>query len=175
MAKPAAKVYIGAMPIMLCDRFWAIVAAAVNRRIDELMPIPPKRLTTDLSHVTLTKLEKSPMATQDFPATLANDAPFGYEASGVSTKNNNGVQVTDAPTLSSSDDAVGTISFIAPTRYWIQLPDAAPTGSVVVLSGDFDPAQTADNFSFTITIGVDSLTSDVGGVTFIPLTAAPTA
>ena len=113
------------------------------------------------------------MAVQDFPATLANDAPFGYEASGVITTNANGVQVTDAPTLATTDAAVGTITFIAPTRYWIQLPDAGPTGSVVVLSGDFDPTQTADNFSFTITIGVDNLTSDVGGVTFTALTDSP--
>ena len=113
------------------------------------------------------------MATQSLAATLRNDVPFGYEASPVTTLNGNGVQDNDPPTLTTSDATIGTITFIAPTRYWIQLPDAAPTGSVVTLSGDFDPTQTADNFEFVITIGVDNITSDVGGVTFAPLAAAP--
>lgn len=155
------------------EQFWCIIRQEVRRQIEEILPLPDRTITTDLRHATLKPLKESPMPVQDFPATLANDAPFGYEASGVATLNANGVQVTTAPTLTTSDAALGNISFIAPGRYWIQLPDAGALGSVVVLSGDFDPAQTADNFSFTITIGADTLTTDVGGVTFAPLTAAP--
>ncbi len=157
--------------------FWGFLEEIIRQEVrcwlHHILPKPDPTIVTTLSQVTITPLRSSPMPQQDFHVTLANDNEFGYEASPVVSLNGRGVQITDVPTLSTSDPALGTITFIAPTRYWIQLPDSGALGSVVTLSGDFDPAQTSDNFSFTVTIGADNITTDVGGVTLAPLTAPP--
>jgi hypothetical protein len=154
------------------DLIERVLRQEIRRWIEENLPKPDRTITTDLRHATIKPLQESPMPAQSFAATLANDEPFGYEL-GFPSLNKSGVQVTDVPVLSTTDAAMGTITFIAPGRYWIQLADSAPKDAVVTMSGDFDPNQTTDNFEVVITMGSDTVLTNMEGATITALTAAP--
>jgi len=156
------------------DLIECVLRQEIRRWIEENLPKPDKSITTDLRHATLKLLKESPMPTQNFAATVANDEPFGYEL-GFPSLNKNGVQTDIVPTITAipSDGSVGSLTFIAPGRYWLQMVDAAPAGSVVTFSGDFDANQTADNFEAVFTAGTDTILTNMEGATLTALTAPP--
>ena len=180
MAKRAARVYIGFMPFMFCDRFWAIVQCEIERRVNELLPLPDRTVVVDLSHVVVTEnttQPENPTMAQDIAVSVSGDAPFGYTAEGIAFVNKAGNPADPAPNsvvVTTSDAAVCGASYLGGGKVWLQPLDSAAEGAVCTITISANETGTDDDARIAITIAADRVGSvDVANVTVTENASAP--
>jgi len=162
---------------MFDDIIWAIVRAEIRRRVQELLPLPDRRLTVDFSHAKLSELKGSPMPTQTMNVSVSGDAPFGYLLEGVAFVNKAGAAADPDPNsvvVSTSDAAVCGASFLGGGRVWLQPLDSAAVDATCTVTISANETGTEDDGVISVTIAADRVGAvDLAGASITELTVAP--
>jgi hypothetical protein len=160
------------------DHLWCIVRQEVRRRIEELLPLPDRRVRVDFSHAQLTELkEPIPMPTQNLAVEVSGDAPFGYELTGIAFVNKAGNPADpdlNTVVVTTSDAAVCGASYLGAGRMWLQPLDSAAVGATCTVTISANETGVEDDGVITVTIVADRVGAvDLAGATVTELTAAP--
>lgn len=152
----------------LQDRFWRYVKRSIDRRVDEILPLPDAKVARVgfLNHecVELTKpLEIPPMPTQDINLTLAGDSEFGYKLSGIVFTNRVGAPLDVQPdpatvAVVSSNPMAAIAAYLGNGELHIQTfrDGVEPTpGDITVISISADETGPDDDARVHVTIGAD--------------------
>lgn len=119
------------------------------------------------------------MAVKEMSVAMSGDAPFGYMAEGLMFVNKAGHPVDPAPAadavqVTSSDETIGTASYLGDGKVLIMIADTSAPGSTVDITVSADATGTEDDAVFHVTVSADRMAAvDLGGVVVRELDAAP--
>jgi hypothetical protein len=152
--------------------FGDIFRQEVRCWLKDVLPRPDRRLSVDLSRVSIHELkEPISMPIQELAVNLSGDAPFGYEVTGIAFVNKAGNPADPAVAdvvVTTSDDTVCGASYLGGGRAHLVPLDSAAVGATCTVTVSANETGTEDDARFLVTIVADR----VGAVTLDGVTVA---